>query len=93
MRLLVVEDEPDLRRVVVQALVEEGFAVDSAADGETGLSKALAWEYDAIVLDLMLPVKNGWEVLKALRETNSRADSDGSRRGPRSRAWAQCGCG
>lgn len=67
MRLLVVEDEPDLRRAIVQSLLEENFAVDEAADGETGLHKALVWEYDAIVLDLMLPGKNGWQVLEALR--------------------------
>lgn len=69
MRLLVIEDEPDLRRAVVQALVEDGFAVDEAADGEIGLYKAQTWEYDAIVLDLMLPVKSGWEVLSKLRES------------------------
>lgn len=68
MRLLVVEDEPDLRQAIVQALSEENFAVDEAEDGENGLHKALAWEYDAIVLDLMLPSKSGWEVLEALRE-------------------------
>ncbi|MCC6507768.1 MAG: response regulator transcription factor [Pirellulaceae bacterium] len=67
MRLLVVEDEPDLRRAVVQALTEENFAVDEAADGAAGLHKALVWEYDAIVLDIMLPVKNGWQVLEELR--------------------------
>jgi two-component system OmpR family response regulator len=70
-RLLVVEDEPELRQVIVQALGEDGFAVDAAANGEEGLFKALAWEYDAIVLDLMLPVKNGWEVLKVLRESRA----------------------
>lgn len=68
MRLLVVEDEPDLRRAIVQSLSEENFAVDEAEDGEIGLHKALVWEYDAIVLDLMLPGKNGWQVLEALRK-------------------------
>ena len=67
MRLLVVEDEPDLRLAIVQALTEEGFAVDQAADGQTGLHKASVWDYDAVVLDLMLPIKSGWEVLVALR--------------------------
>ena len=55
MRVLVVEDEPDLRRVLAQALREAGYAVDEAADGEDGLYKAISWEYDALVLDLMLP--------------------------------------
>ncbi len=67
MRVLVVEDEPELLRVVARALREEGYAVDEAADGEDGLSKATAWEYDAIVLDLMLPRRDGWQVLAGLR--------------------------
>jgi two-component system OmpR family response regulator len=66
-RVLVIEDEPDLRTAIVQAISEEGFAVDQAANGQTGLSKALAWEYDVIVLDIMLPVMNGWELLEKLR--------------------------
>jgi two-component system, OmpR family, response regulator len=68
MRVLVVEDEPDLRRVVVQALREEGYAVDEAADGEEGLYKASSWDYDALVLDLMLPRLDGWGVLRQLRQ-------------------------
>jgi two-component system OmpR family response regulator len=55
MRVLVIEDEADLRRALEQALREDGYAVDSAEDGETGLFKAKAWEYDALVLDIMLP--------------------------------------
>jgi two-component system OmpR family response regulator len=69
MRILVIEDEPDLRRVVVQALREEGYAVDDAAEGEDGLHKATSWDYDAVVLDLMLPRLDGWEVLRRLRQT------------------------
>jgi two-component system OmpR family response regulator len=69
MRILVVEDEPDLRRVLVQALREEGYAVDDAAEGEDGLHKATSWDYDALVLDLMLPRLDGWEVLRRLRQT------------------------
>src|ERR1700676_3798999 len=68
MRVLVVEDEPDLRRVLAQALREEGYAVDEAPDGEEGLFKAVNWEYDAVVLDLMLPRLSGWEVLGRLRQ-------------------------
>ena len=67
MRILVVEDEPDLLRAVAQALREAGYAVDEAPNGNEGLYKATAWEYDAVVLDLMLPGKNGWEVLGGLR--------------------------
>jgi DNA-binding response OmpR family regulator len=68
MRVLVIEDEPDLRRGLAQALREEGYAVDEAGDGEEGLYKALSWDYDALVLDLMLPRRDGWEVLRRLRK-------------------------
>ena len=68
MRILVVEDEPELRRVVVAALREEGYAVDEAADGEEGLYKAKAWDYDAVVLDVMLPRLDGFELLARLRK-------------------------
>src|SRR5262249_4284565 len=67
--ILVVEDEPDLLRGLAQALREEGYAVDTAADGEDGLYKAESWEYDALVLDIMLPKLDGWELLKRLRKT------------------------
>jgi len=68
MRILVVEDEPDLLRGLTQALREEGYAVDTAPDGEEGLYKAQSWDYDALVLDIMLPKLDGWEVLKRLRQ-------------------------
>jgi two-component system, OmpR family, response regulator len=68
MRLLVVEDEEDLRRGLEQALREEGYAVDSAAEGADALYKAQTWDYDAIVLDLMLPGLDGWEILRRVRE-------------------------
>jgi two-component system OmpR family response regulator len=66
-RILVVEDEPDLRRLLDQALREEGYAVDVAEDGRTGLYKATTWDYDALVLDLMLPGLSGWDVLAQVR--------------------------
>ena len=71
MRLLVVEDEPDLLAGLVRALRKQGYAMDSAADGEEGLYKALATDYDAIVLDVMLPILDGWEVLERLRKTQT----------------------
>jgi two-component system OmpR family response regulator len=67
MRLLVVEDEPDLLNIVAKALREEGYAVDTASDGEEGLYKAQEWNYDAVVLDLMLPKMHGFDVVRALR--------------------------
>jgi len=66
-RLLVVEDELDLLRALEKAFREEGYAVDTASDGEDGLFKATSWNYDAIVLDLMLPKLDGGELLKRLR--------------------------
>ncbi len=70
MRLLVVEDEPDLLRVLARMLREAGYAVDTAEDGEEGLHKALTWTYDAVVLDLMLPKLDGWQVLDSLRKAH-----------------------
>jgi DNA-binding response OmpR family regulator len=67
MRVLVVEDEPDLRAVLSQSLREQGYAVDTAGNGRDGLFKAVAGHYDAVVLDLMLPVMDGWTVLRQLR--------------------------
>jgi two-component system OmpR family response regulator len=68
MRVLVVEDDPDLQDVLTTALRQVGYAVDAASDGREGLVKARSWTYDAIVLDLMLPVMNGFEVLRELRK-------------------------
>src|SRR5215469_4397795 len=69
MRILVVEDEPDLLRNIAQALREEGYAVDTATNGEDGLFNAESADYDAIVLDVMMPKMDGWEVLSRLRKT------------------------
>src|SRR5581483_136732 len=69
MRILIVEDEPDLLRSLAQALREEGYAVDTAPDGEEGFYKADNYGYDAICLDVMLPKMDGWEMLARLRKT------------------------
>ncbi len=68
MRILLVEDEPDLLRATARALRDEGYAVDTAADGEDGFFKAESAEYDAIILDVMLPKMDGWEILSKLRK-------------------------
>jgi two-component system OmpR family response regulator len=68
-RLLVIEDEPDLLAAIAESLRENGYAVDEAGDGKTGLFKAEGTDYDAIVLDLMLPGLSGWDLLKQLRKT------------------------
>src|SRR5439155_24220750 len=67
MRVLVIEDEPELRRVLAQALREDGYAVDEAADGPDGLFKATTWAYDLVLLDLMLPGLDGFSLLGRLR--------------------------
>ncbi len=71
MRLLVVEDEPRLRHNLAKALREEGYAVDTAGDGDDGYFKADAYEYSAIILDVMMPGLNGWEILERLRRKKS----------------------
>ena len=69
MRVLIVEDEPDLLGSLLKALREDQYAADGAADGEEGLYKAESNDYDAIVLDVMLPGMDGWELLRRLRKT------------------------
>jgi two-component system OmpR family response regulator len=68
MRILVVEDEPDLLASLARSLREEGYAVDTAANGEDGLFNAETIDYDAIVLDVMLPKLDGWQLLARLRQ-------------------------
>ena len=71
MRVLIIEDESDLADALVRALTEEGYAVDAALDGATGLYKAQNWDYDLVVLDLMLPRISGHAVLAKLRQTKT----------------------
>src|SRR5687768_5059600 len=66
-RVLLVEDNKHLARALRQGLEEEGFAVDSAEDGDEADHKARATNYDAVVLDLMLPKKDGLTLLKGWR--------------------------
>ena len=68
MRLLLVEDDAKLARAVGRGLRHEGYAVDLAGDGDAALMQAAVWEYDAIVLDVMLPGRDGFEVCRMLRE-------------------------
>lgn len=68
MRILVVEDEHRLAGALKRGLQQEGYAVDIAPDGREGLWLATEQEYDAIVLDIMLPGLNGFQVCKSLRE-------------------------
>ncbi|MCA9430596.1 MAG: response regulator [Candidatus Omnitrophica bacterium] len=68
MKVLVVEDSRRLRTYIKAGLEDVGYAVDSAGDGEEGLWLAQSNEYDAIVLDLMLPKMDGIQVLQQLRK-------------------------
>ena len=68
MRILLIEDEKKVSSFIQKGLEEEHYAVDSAFDGETGLSMAEINEYDLIVLDLMIPKMDGLEVLKRIRD-------------------------
>lgn len=67
MRLLVVEDEPKVARFIERGLREEHYAVDAAFDGDEGLELALLNDYDLVILDVMLPKRDGFEVLEELR--------------------------
>ncbi|MCC6193231.1 MAG: heavy metal response regulator transcription factor [Burkholderiales bacterium] len=67
MRILIVEDEPAAASYLKKGLTEAGFVTDWAKDGADGLHLAVGEEYDLVILDVMLPGMNGWEVLRALR--------------------------
>src|ERR671932_761904 len=68
MRLLLVEDDAKLARALARGLRHEGHAVDVAGDGDAALLQAAVYEYDAVVLDVMLPGRDGLEVCRTLRE-------------------------
>lgn len=67
MRILLVEDEKKLCELIARALESERYAVDAASDGETGWGLADAYDYDLIILDLMLPLLGGTEILRRVR--------------------------
>ena len=67
-RILLVEDEPGLVLTVSDLLMNEGYDVDSAMDGEAGLLKATTEQYDLIILDVMMPKRNGFDVCRDLRQ-------------------------
>lgn len=71
MRVLVVEDEEKVSRFIVRGLTAECFAVDAVSDGNAGLEFATTYDYDLIILDLLLPGMSGTEVLRGLRQVNA----------------------
>lgn len=70
MRILIVEDEFNLADAILNRLKKEKFSVDICSDGEDGLFSCLSGIYDLIILDVMLPRKNGYEILETLRKEN-----------------------
>jgi heavy metal response regulator len=72
MRILLVEDEEKVSSFIVRGLSAESFAVDTAPDGRKGLELAMTYNYDLIILDLMLPGLNGTEVLRRIRRADHR---------------------
>ncbi len=68
MRILVIDDETKTAKFLKKGLGEAGFVVDTAANGEDGLQFALDSEFDLLILDVMLPKLDGWQVLTRLRE-------------------------
>jgi len=71
MRILLVEDESKVARFIARGLTADSFAVDTAADGTSGLDLATAYHYDLIILDLMLPEMSGTEILRRLRRRDT----------------------
>ena len=70
MRILIAEDEKDLNRIITARLKEEHYSVDSCMDGGEALEYLQSAEYDAVVLDIMMPVEDGLSVLKKMRSRN-----------------------
>jgi two-component system, OmpR family, copper resistance phosphate regulon response regulator CusR len=71
MRILIVEDESRIRAFLARAFAAEGFAVDVEEDGDSGLSRALSGNYDLVILDLLLPGRDGLDALGLLHRTRA----------------------
>ncbi len=72
MHILVAEDEPQLNETLAKRLGEEGYVVDSCLDGQEAIDYLNCLQYDAVILDIMMPKANGYEVLKVLRAKEKR---------------------
>lgn len=81
MRILLVEDEPLAARMLAKGLRERAYAVDLATDGGAALEQVATNDYDAIVLDVMLPVRNGFAVCRAIRRVGVHAPGSTGPRG------------
>jgi two-component system copper resistance phosphate regulon response regulator CusR len=73
MKILIVEDEPKTGTYLERGLTEAGFVVDCARDGRDGLHLALTKSYDLVLLDVMLPGMDGWEILREIRRAGGQA--------------------
>ncbi|MCI8494233.1 MAG: response regulator transcription factor [Lachnospiraceae bacterium] len=71
MRILLAEDEQDLNRIITQKLGSDGYSVDSCYDGKEAMELLSCAEYDAIILDIMMPKADGYEVLRKLRSSGT----------------------
>ncbi|HEY4284490.1 MAG TPA: response regulator, partial [Chthoniobacterales bacterium] len=69
MRILVIEDERKTAAFVAKGLQEAGFQVEIATDGETALERATSQQFDLAIVDVMLPKRDGWNVVRELRKT------------------------
>jgi len=98
MRLLLVEDDARIARFVAKGLREQAYAVDVTANGDDALYEAAINSYDLVILDVMIPGRNGFEVCRELRRAGQRMPilmltADGARRGggPHHRAGSRRG--
>lgn len=70
LKVLIVDDEPRIRRIISDFLKRDNYKIDEAENGEIALQKFQRNIYDAIILDVMMPIKDGWEVCKEIRKTS-----------------------
>ncbi|MGZ3866890.1 MAG: response regulator transcription factor, partial [Bacteroidia bacterium] len=73
MKILLIEDEPELRKSIKQFLYQEGYLVESAADYLKASEKAGDYDYDCVLVDITLPGGNGLDIVKQLKQNNSKA--------------------
>ena len=74
MRILIIEDEDKTVSFLKKGLTESGYIVDASMNGDEGLLLALDIDYDLIILDVMLPSRNGWSILSTLRQAGERVE-------------------
>ena len=74
MKILIIEDEPEMKKLIKQFLQDENYVVEEADNFRSGLDKITSFDYDCVLLDVMLPGGNGLELLRELKNTN-KADS------------------